>query len=86
MNKPKDAGRMVQWAIKLCQFDIKYHPRIAIKEQALADFVAKFTTPNEERAQDEAETWTIRANGSSACKRGGVKVIIVTPEGDTLDM
>ena len=56
----------------------------AIKAQALADFVAKFTTPDEERAQDEAERWTIRANGSLARKRDGVRVIIITPEGDTL--
>ena len=31
MNKPKAAGRMVQWVIKLSQFDIEYHPRIVIK-------------------------------------------------------
>ena len=43
MNKPEAAGRMVQWAIELSQFDIKYHPKTAIKAQALADFVAEFT-------------------------------------------
>ena len=26
MNKPEAAGRMVQWAIELSQFDIEYHP------------------------------------------------------------
>ena len=31
MNKPEAAGRMVQWAIELCQFDIEYHPRTAIR-------------------------------------------------------
>ena len=25
MNKPEAAGRMVQWAIELSQFDIEYH-------------------------------------------------------------
>ena len=40
MNKPEAAGRMVQWAIELSQFDIKYRPRIAIKAQALANFIA----------------------------------------------
>ena len=43
MNKPEAAGRMVQWAIELNQFDIEYHLRTAIKAQALADFVAEFT-------------------------------------------
>ena len=37
MNKPEAAGRMVQWAIELSQFDIEYHPQTTIKTQALAD-------------------------------------------------
>ena len=35
MNKPEAAGRMIQWAIELSQFDIEYLPRTAIKAQAL---------------------------------------------------
>ena len=31
MNRPEVAGRMVQWAIELSQFDIEYHPRTTIK-------------------------------------------------------
>ena len=45
MNKTEAAGRMVQWAIELSQFDIKYRLRMAIKAQALADFIAEFTIP-----------------------------------------
>ena len=48
MNKPEATGRMVQWAIELSQFDIKYHPKTMIKAQVLADFIAKFTTLDEE--------------------------------------
>ena len=47
MNKPEAAGRMVQWAIELSQFDVEYRPRTAIKAQALADFIAEFTTPED---------------------------------------
>ena len=31
MNKIDAAGRLVQWVIKLGQFDIEYRPQIAIK-------------------------------------------------------
>ena len=55
MNKPEAAGRMVQWAIELSQFDIECHPRTAIKAQALADFIAEFTLPNEDSLTDEIE-------------------------------
>ena len=55
MNKPEAAGRMVQWAIELSQFDIEYHPRTAIKAQALADFIVEFTPSNEENLSPEAK-------------------------------
>ena len=55
INKPEAAGRMVQWAIELSQFDIEYHPRTAIKAQVLADFITKFTFPNKDSLTNEAE-------------------------------
>ena len=70
MNKPKAAGRMVQWAIDLSQLDIEYHPRKAIKVQALADFITEFTLPDKDSLTDGVERWTIQADGSSA-QRGG---------------
>ena len=53
MNKPEAAGRMVQWAIEFSQFDIEYCPWTVIKAQALADFIAEFTTPEHEENQEE---------------------------------
>ena len=72
MKQPEAVGRMIQWAIELSQFDIEYHPRTAIKAQALADFIAKFTSPDEDRLINEVGRWTIQTDGSSAQKRGGV--------------
>jgi len=31
MNKLEAAGRLIQWAIELSEFDIRYQPRHAIK-------------------------------------------------------
>lgn len=53
INKPEAAGRMIQWAIDLNPFDIEYWPRMAIKFQALVDFIAEFTTPEHEDSQEE---------------------------------
>ena len=66
INRPKAARRMVQWAIELSQFNIEYHPRTAIKAQALADFIAEFTFPEEDSLTNEAERWIIQTDGSSA--------------------
>ena len=84
MNKSEAAGRMVQWAIELSQFDIEYHPRMAIKAQALADFIAEFMLPDEENLSPEVKRWTIQTDSSSAQGRGGVGVIVTTPYGEKL--
>ena len=84
INKPEVVGRMVQWAIKLSQFDIENHPRTTIKAQALADFIAEFTFPDEDSLTNEAERWTIQTDGSLAQRRGGVGVVLTTPDGEIL--
>ena len=84
INKPKVAGRMVQWAIELSQFDIEYHPRTAIKAQALAEFIVEFTLMDKENPNHEAERWTIQTDGSSAQRRGGVGVIITALDEEEL--
>ena len=66
MNKIEAAGRMVQWVIELNQFNIEYHPRTAIKAQALVDFIAEFTLPDEGNLINEAEQWMVQIDGSSA--------------------
>ena len=66
MNKLEVVGQLIQWAIRLCEFDIRYQPRSAIKAQVLADFIAEFS-PNHgdlERV-DEAIKWVVYIVGSS---------------------
>jgi len=66
MNKFEAIGRMAQWAIELSQFDIEYHTRTTIKAQALADFIAEFTLPDEDNHLDKTERWSIQTDSSSA--------------------
>ena len=70
MNKLEVAERMVQWVIELSQFDIKYHPRTTIKAQALVDFIAEFTPPDEDSLINETEQWTVQTDGSSTQRKG----------------
>ena len=83
MNKPEAAGWMVQWAIELSQFDVEYRPRTAIKAQALEDFIAEFTTPEDANCQEDL--WTINTDGSSTQQRGGAGIVITSPENDVLE-
>ena len=83
MNKPEAIGWMVQWAIELSQFDAKYRPRTAIKAQALADFIIKFTTLEDANCQEDL--WTINTGGSSTQQGGGAGIVITSPENDVLE-
>ncbi|KAI3801956.1 hypothetical protein L1987_30075 [Smallanthus sonchifolius] len=41
---PELSGRMAKWSVKLSTYDLKYEPRTVTKSQALADFVADFSS------------------------------------------
>uniref|UniRef100_A0A2N9F5Z7 Uncharacterized protein n=1 Tax=Fagus sylvatica TaxID=28930 RepID=A0A2N9F5Z7_FAGSY len=85
MNKPDAAGRLIQWAVELSEFDIEYHPRHAIKAQALADFIVEFTVTEEEPSEEKPdEEWEIKIDGSSVKGAGGVGIVFKTPEGHLL--
>ena len=43
LQKPKASTRLLKWAIKLGQFNVNFCPRMEIKSEALADFIAKLT-------------------------------------------
>ena len=83
INKPDAAGRMVQWAVELSQFDIECRPQTIIKAQVLADFIVEFKMP-EDRPMDVTKSWTVQTDGSLAKGREGVRVIITSLEGDAL--
>jgi ribonuclease HI len=62
----------MSWAIELTQNDISYEPRLAIKAQVLADFLAEMTPPRE---------WMIYVYGSSNTKGCGAGVILENSDG-----
>ena len=48
------------------------------------DFIAEFTSLNEDGLIEGIRQWTIQTDGSLAQKKGGVGVVIITPDGETL--
>nr|XP_023900876.1 uncharacterized protein LOC112012715 [Quercus suber] len=86
MSKLEAAGRLIQWAVELGEFDIRYQPRNAIKAQALADFIAEFTPSCEDLDDKEGnKRWVVHVDGSSTLYAGGVGVVLQSPEGDKLN-
>jgi len=73
LHKPQTSGKLVKWLIELSEFDIEYHPRGAVKGQAVVDFIIEYTydtdaklglevTPQEGADQEE---WVVHVDGSS---------------------
>ena len=88
LQKSDASGCLLKWAIELSQFDIEFMPRPAIKRQALADFIAEFTTPEDKRPE-EAPTvptaripkWGLYVYGPSNEGGLGTGLILVSHEG-----
>ena len=72
------------WAIELSEFDIKYHPRTAIKGQIVANFIAVFTR-DEDKGKEESPQWSIYTDGSSNRRVGGAGIVLLSPEGDRIE-
>ena len=84
MNMLEVAGRLIQWAIELSEFDIRYQPRNAIKAQAL-DFIVEFTLHQGDLdKENEAKSWVVHVDGSSTLYAGGIGVVLKFLEGDKL--
>ncbi|XP_030936360.1 uncharacterized protein LOC115961527 [Quercus lobata] len=77
-------GRLALWAIELSEFDIQHRPRTAIKGQVIMDFIAEFTH-GEDKEAEESPRCSIYTDGSSNKQAGGAGIILLLPEGDTVE-
>ena len=84
ISNPDTTGRLALWAIELSELDIQYRPQTAIKGQVVTDFIAKFTH-DEDKGAKESPQWSIHTNESSNRQAGGANVVLLSPEGDTIE-
>ncbi|XP_073313463.1 uncharacterized protein [Primulina huaijiensis] len=71
---------MVKWTIELEEYDIEYKPRIAIKAQALTDFLIELIQPGEE------EVWRAFVDGASNLSGCEVGVVLIAPSGEKIKL
>ncbi|XP_074342973.1 uncharacterized protein LOC141680733 [Apium graveolens] len=94
IHKLDISGRLLNWAVELRKFNLRFIPRTAIKAQALADFIIEcnFSEEEPEPMNIDPETnqdanlgaWTLKIDGSSTSKRSGAELILKNPEGFTI--
>ncbi|XP_052172223.1 uncharacterized protein LOC127788152 [Diospyros lotus] len=60
----------------------EYKPRTKIKDQALENFIAEFTRPIDEEAENlKGPSWELYVNRSSSEQGAGAEVMLISPEG-----
>lgn len=73
---------MIKWAIELGEFDIKFHPRTAIKAQALANFIIKCIILEEDSPEQFLGTpWELYVDGSSCTISSRAGLVLLSLEG-----
>jgi hypothetical protein len=82
LQKPNLSGRLVNWSVELGQFDIEFHPRTSVKGQVLADFLLEFNNTPESKELPQKKTWVVCVDGSSANRKSGVGVALISPDGE----
>ena len=86
LHKPDLTERMLQWAIELSEFGIKFQPRLSMKSQVMADFVLEYARrPNQYQESNEKEWWTLRVDGASRSSGSGVGLLLQSPIGEHLE-
>ena len=89
LQRPEASGRLLKWNIELSQFDLNFQPRRSIRGQVIADFIAEFTVPEEDIANEEVDpskllldpnAWGLYTDGARNDERSGAGIVLETPE------
>jgi hypothetical protein len=81
----KDAtGRVAKWAIKLATHTIQYKPRMTIKSQILADFLADRGENQYLLPAPDSTYWCMNFDGSKMCEGLGANIVFTSPKGGKL--
>ena len=83
LQKPEASGRLLKWSVELSQFDVSFHPRTAIKGQALTDFITECAGHTEDVKEDShpIPKWELYVDGASNECGAGDGIILISPEG-----
>jgi ribonuclease HI len=79
MRNREATGRIGKWVVDLNEFSIDYVHRSSFQSQALADFIADWTSGAQEEVTKDAEAWTVFCDGSWGTFGAGAAAVLVAP-------
>jgi hypothetical protein len=84
LHNNEDVGRTTKWACELRAHDIEFLPRMAIKTQALVDFISEWTEHQVLESREVAEIWRMYFDGSLRLQRAGAGIPFIALGGEQL--
>ena len=91
MHNPDATGRIVERALELSSFGLKFESTSTIQSRVLAEFVAEWTATPDEEAQETALPgkeascdWIMYFDGAFSLQGAGAGVLLLAPIGEHL--
>ncbi|XP_052181973.1 uncharacterized protein LOC127794767 [Diospyros lotus] len=84
LQKLECSDCLTKWSIELSEYDIQFHPRQAIKGQALTDFIVE-CTPSKEAKKESKIEWLLFVDGAVSSQGSGAGVVLIPPEEESLE-
>ena len=91
LHNPDATGRIVEWALELSSFGLKFESTSTTKSRALAKFIAEWTsTPDEEiqettlLGKETSHDWIMYFDGAFSLQGAGAGMLIVAPTRERL--
>ena len=83
-------GRIVEWALELSSFGLKFESTSTIQSRAPAEFIAEWTPTRDEEATEAAllgkespQEWIMYFDGAFSLQGAGAGMLLVAPLGST---
>jgi hypothetical protein len=91
LRNPEATGRIVEWALELSSFALKFESTSTIQSRALAEFIAEWTPTQDEETQEATllgketvKEWIMYFDGAFSLQGAGAGVLLVAPTGEHL--
>ncbi len=76
--------QIAKWAVELGSFELTFQPRMAIKSQALIDFITEWIEVQTLAITEKLEYWTMYFDSSLMIEGTGAGIMLISPTGERL--
>src|SRR3990170_4927972 len=88
LRNPEATSRIVEWALELSSFDLKFESTSMIQSRALVEFIIEWIpTPDEEKPEtslpgkETVDDWVMYFDGAFTLKGASAGVLLIAPTG-----